>query len=134
KGNSKTADSDPEKLAFYLKPDSKVPVDGKPLELIKDKTVPDDQLAAARVLYDVVNGHMRYSKEGTGWGQGDAVWACDSRRGNCTDFHSLFISLARSQNIPARFEIGFSLPAARGRGDITGYHCWAKFKPRGRGW
>jgi transglutaminase-like putative cysteine protease len=77
---------------------------------------------------------MRYSKEGTGWGQGDAVWACDSRFGNCSDFHSLFISLARSQKIPARFEMGFSLPDQRGQGDVPGYHCWAFFKPAGQGW
>jgi transglutaminase-like putative cysteine protease len=125
---------DKDRIAKFLQPDAKVPVGGKPLELIKGKKVPDDQMAAARLLYDVVNHHMRYSKEGTGWGQGDAVWACDSRYGNCSDFHSLFISLARSQNIPAKFEIGFPLPEKRGAGDIPGYHCWAKFQPAGKGW
>src|SRR5439155_13718790 len=54
--------------------------------------------------------------------------------GNCSDFHSLFISLARSQKIPAKFEIGFPLPARHGAGDIPGYHCWAKFRPEGKGW
>src|SRR6185295_17624397 len=53
---------------------------------------------------------------------------------NCTDFHSLFISLARSRQMPAKFEMGFSLPPERGSGDIPGYHCWAKFKPENRGW
>jgi len=77
---------------------------------------------------------MRYSKEGTGWGRGDAVWACDSRYGNCSDFHSLFISLARSQKIPAKFEIGFPLPPKRGAGEIAGYHCWAMFHPTGHNW
>jgi transglutaminase-like putative cysteine protease len=121
-------------LDQFLQPDSKVPVGGKPLELIKGKKLPADQLASARVLYDVVNNHMRYSKEGTGWGQGDAEWACDSGYGNCSDFHSLFISLARSQKIPAKFEIGFPLPEQRGAGDVAGYHCWAKFRPAGKGW
>src|SRR5581483_7474539 len=118
----------------YLQPDAKVPVGGKPLDLIKDKKLPEDQLAAARVLYDVVNRHMRYSKEGTGWGQGDAVWACESGYGNCSDFHSLFISLARAEKIPSKFEIGFPLPPQHGAGDIAGYHCWAKFHPAGHGW
>ena len=77
---------------------------------------------------------MRYSKEGTGWGHGDAVWACASGYGNCSDFHSLFISLARSQKIPARFEIGFPLPPQHGAGEVPGYHCWAKFHPAGDGW
>jgi transglutaminase-like putative cysteine protease len=121
-------------LSQFLQPDSKVPVGGKSLKLIKDKKLPADQLASARVLYDVVNNHMRYSKEGTGWGQGDAEWACASGYGNCSDFHSLFISLARSQKIPAKFEIGFPLPEQRGAGDVAGYHCWAKFRPAGKGW
>jgi transglutaminase-like putative cysteine protease len=130
----KTPSKEREQLALYLEPNAKVPISGKPLDLIKDRVMPKDQVAAARVLYDVVNNHMRYSKEGTGWGQGDAVWACESRYGNCSDFHSLFISLARSQHIPALFEIGFPLPAQRGAGEVAGYHCWAKFHPQGNGW
>jgi transglutaminase-like putative cysteine protease len=125
---------DMEKLSRFLEPDAHVPIDGKPLELIKGKTVPMDQVAAARLFYDVVNKHMRYSKEGTGWGRGDSIWACESGFGNCSDFHSLFISLARSQKIPAKFEIGFPLPEKRGAGEIPGYHCWAKFRPSGKDW
>jgi transglutaminase-like putative cysteine protease len=120
--------------AMFLKPDARVPIDGKPLTLLAGTSLPTDQLRLSRTLYDLVNGHMRYSKEGTGWGLGDAVWACDSGYGNCSDFHSLFISLARSQKIPAKFEIGFPLPPERGRGEIAGYHCWAWFKPAGNGW
>ncbi len=118
----------------FLKADARVPVGGKSLSLLQGKNLPADQLGAARVLYDVVNGHMRYNKEGTGWGQGDAVWACENGFGNCTDFHSLFISLARAQKIPAKFEIGFPLPPERGLGSIAGYHCWARCKPDGQGW
>jgi len=121
-------------LESFLQADAKVPVGGKTLELLKDKSLPADQLEAARTLYDVVNQHMRYSKEGTGWGEGDAVWACASGYGNCSDFHSLFISLARADKIPSKFEIGFPLPPKRGAGDIAGYHCWAKFHPAGHGW
>lgn len=121
-------------LARFLQPDSKVPVGGKSLELLRGQDVPRNQVAAARVLYDVVNRHMRYSKEGTGWGQGDVLWVCENGYGNCSDFHSLFISLARAHQIPARFEIGYPLPTQRGRGDIAGYHCWARFHAPGRGW
>lgn len=123
-----------EKLRRFLEPDAKVPIDGKPLDLIKDKNVPAGQLAAARLFYDTVNRHMRYSKEGKGWGQGDAVWACDSKYGNCSDFHSLFIALARAHKIPSKFEIGFPLPSERGLGKLAGYHCWAWFLPDGKGW
>lgn len=77
---------------------------------------------------------MQYRKDEPGWGRGDASWACDSKFGNCTDFHSLFLSLARTKDVPGRFEMGFSLPEKRGTGDVSGYHCWAKVMPRGRGW
>jgi transglutaminase-like putative cysteine protease len=121
-------------LKRLLEADAVVPVGGKCLELLRDRKLPEDQAELGRLLYDVVNGHMRYSKEGTGWGRGDAEWACDSGRGNCSDFHSLFIALARAQKIPAVFECGFPLPEKRGEGEIGGYHCWALFRPAGKGW
>ena len=123
-------------LARYLGADRLVPVGGKPARLLDGKAVPADSARAGRMLYDVVLGYMTYGKDKPGWGNGDAEWACDSRTGNCTDFHSLFISLARFRHIPAKFEIGFALPATRNTsgGEIAGYHCWAKFRPDGRGW
>jgi transglutaminase-like putative cysteine protease len=123
-----------ESLTRFLEPDAKVPITGKPLELLKDRKVPTDQFAAAKVFYDVVNNHMKYSKEGKGWGQGDAVWACDSKFGNCSDFHSLFISMARGNKIPSKFEMGFPIPVKRGEGAVGGYHCWAWFLPDNKGW
>jgi hypothetical protein len=129
-GGKDTAEDD----SLFLRPNARVPTDGKPLTLLKGKNLPADSLERSRALCDLVAGHMRYSKEGTGWGQGDSVWACESGYGNCSDFHSLFISLARSQGIPAKFEIGFPLPRRRGSGEIAGYHCWAKFKPQRGGW
>lgn len=126
------------KITRFLQPDAKVPISGKPLDLLqenlKNKKLPSEQFAAAKVLYDVVNDHMKYSKAGKGWGQGDAVWACDSKFGNCTDFHSLFISMARGNKIPAKFEMGFPIPPQRGEGVVGGYHCWAWFLPDGKGW
>jgi transglutaminase-like putative cysteine protease len=75
---------------------------------------------------------MKYDKTIPGWGNGDTERACDIRAGNCTDFHSLFMSLARAQSIPTRFVIGFPLP--QGDGKIPGYHCWAEFYVAGKGW
>jgi transglutaminase-like putative cysteine protease len=130
----KELNEDGEALARYLKADALVPIDGKPLELIRGLALPTDEMGTARVLYDVVNGHMKYSKDNPGGGRGDSVWACASGLGNCSDFHSLFISLARSRKIPAKFEIGFPLPPKRGEGEIAAYHCWAKFRPQSKGW
>jgi len=75
---------------------------------------------------------MKYDKSGTGWGKGDAQYACDVKTGNCTDFHAYFIALARSIGIPARFAIGFTIPAETNEGKITGYHCWAEFYAEGK--
>jgi len=88
----------------------------------------------ARALYDHVIERMSYIKNGPGWGKGDAVFACDARIGNCTDFHSYFIALSRAAGIPTRFAIGAAIPSARNAGRISGYHCWAEFYTDGSWW
>jgi transglutaminase-like putative cysteine protease len=118
--------------ARALAADTLVPIDGKPQRLLAGKDLPADPEAKVRALYDLVFDHMTYGKDAPGWGRGDAAWACDSRTGNCSDFHSLFISLARSQKLPALFEVGFGLPAERGKGEVGGYHCWVKVKAGGK--
>jgi transglutaminase-like putative cysteine protease len=119
---------------LFLRADTLVPTSGKPLKLLDDVQLPSDRIALARRLYDLVDAHVAYKKIGVGWGRGDSNWVCDSGYGNCTDFHSLFMSLARSQGLPTRFEIGFSIPFDVASGPITGYHCWAWFHLDGRGW
>ena len=115
-------------LNRFLAPDKLVPTSGLPAELaIKETQGSGDDLQKAHAIYDYVFRNMRYDKSGTGWGRGDTLWACDAKRGNCTDFHSLFASMARSQKIPVRFAIGFAIPASRHAGEIPGYHCWADF-------
>ena len=123
-----------EQKKLFLSAEKMVPIGGKSLELIKDVKLPAEKLLAARILYDRVDDHMKYDKSQPGWGRGDVDWACDSRFGNCTDFHSLFISLARAQGLPSRFEIGLSIPTKHGEGTVTGYHCWAFFYLDGHGW
>ena len=92
----------------------------------------ETDLERGRALYDHVLARMKYDKSGTGWERGDAVYACDMRKGNCTDFHSYFIALSRAIGIPARFAIGASIPADRDEGQISGYHCWAEFFANGK--
>ena len=79
-----------------------------------------------RGVYEYILAHMTYDKSGQGWGRGDAIYACDVGRGNCTDYHSLFNALVRSHLVPARFHIGFTIPEGR-EGSIGGYHCWTEF-------
>lgn len=91
-------------------------------------------LMRARALYDHVIQKMRYAKFGPSWGNGDAVYACDAKSGNCSDFHAYFVALARSVGIPARFAVGAAIPSERDNGGIDGYHCWAEFYADGKWW
>ena len=124
----------PKNLARFLEPDRRVPINGRIKELADENTRgKQGTVEKAHALYDFVFQTVRYDKSGTGWGRGDSLWVCDAKHGNCTDFHSLFISLARAEGIPARFEIGF--PVSNGtEGTIPGYHCWAQFFVNGIGW
>jgi transglutaminase-like putative cysteine protease len=118
-----------------LQPDVLVPVTGLPADLAAKVTQRKPQpLDKAHAIYDYVFTTMRYDKTGIGWGHGDVLYACDAKKGNCTDFHSMFIAMARSQGIPARFEIGFPLPPDKHSGEIAGYHCWSDFYIDGKGW
>jgi len=125
----------PAEAAQWLKPERLVPLDERIRKLALDVTRgKKTDLDKARAIYDYVVDTMSYDKSGTGWGNGDIYWACDAKRGNCTDFHALFIGLNRAVGIPAKFEIGFPLPSERGAGEIGGYHCWAEFYLAGYGW
>jgi transglutaminase-like putative cysteine protease len=119
----------------FRQADRLVPLDGKIAEVAREATrTATAEAERARAIYDYVTTHLQYDKSGTGWGRGDAVWACDAKRGNCTDFHSLLIGMARSVGIPAKFEIGLPLPEGKSAGQIPGYHCWAALYLDGMGW
>ena len=122
-------------MSRLVEPDSLIPTDGK-MKALADKVTGSQSgaVAKAKAAYDYLFTTMRYDKTGTGWGRGDAVWACDSKHGNCTDFHSPFIGMLRADGIPARFDIGFPLPENKDKGDIAGYHCWAEFHAPKTGW
>lgn len=94
--------------------------------------------AKARALYDWVWSHMAYDKSVPGWGLGDVPYCLRIGKGNCTDFHSLFMALARAADIPTRWNMGFPLaygPPARGVATpVQGYHCWAEFWDPDAGW
>jgi len=125
----------PASMNRFIAPDSLIPTDGKIKELAVEVTGSQrGAVAKAKAAYDYLFTNMRYDKTGSGWGRGDAVWACDAKRGNCTDFHSPFIGMLRADGIPARFDIGFPLPEDKDSGDIGGYHCWAEFYARKSGW
>lgn len=125
----------PASMTRLVSPDALIPTDGKIKALAIEVTGPQTGvIAKAKAAYDYLFTNMRYDKTGSGWGRGDAVWACDAKHGNCTDFHSPFIGMLRADGIPARFDIGFPLPENKDQGDIPGYHCWAEFYASRIGW
>ena len=93
-----------------------------------------DPLAKGRAIYRVVLARMAYDKVEPGWGEGDSVRACRIGKGNCTDFHAFFMALAHAAGLPARFRMGYSLPAADQGTLGGGYHCWAEFHAGPVGW
>jgi transglutaminase-like putative cysteine protease len=120
--------------ALYREPDRLVPLSGVIKQIADQESAGhasrDEKIHA---FYDYVYRTMTYNKDGTGWGRGDAIWACTNKRGNCTDFHSLLIGMLHSQDIPARFLIGFPVPDGA-EGDVAGYHCWAEVYDDKHGW
>lgn len=126
-------DSEPKR---YLNANLLMPI-GDRFEILADSIIGDKRkegsIMQARALYDYIIDNMKYIKAGT-YGTGDAVYACDALTGNCTEFHSLFISLARSAGIPSRFAVGAAIPSDRDEGGIDGYHCWAEFYAEGKWW
>ena len=130
KSEYKVHDPMPEK---YLEPERLVPTNETfftiARQITRGKTT---DMERARAIYEHVIAKVRYAKYGTGWGLGDAVYACDAHSGNCSDFHAYLIALLRSVGIPARFEIGAAIPSERNDGGIDGYHCWAEFFADGK--
>ena len=133
---TKKEKTDPD-LARWLAPDRLVPLDAKikqQAEEVVAKAGAKTPLEKARAIYEHVVSTVTYDKTGQGWGRGDIYYACDARRGNCTDFHAIVIGYCRALGIPARFSIGLPLPVGRGQGEIKGYHCWAEFFTPETGW
>lgn len=133
---AETEATDPN-LKRWLAPDRLVPLDAKikaQAQEVVAKAGAKTDLQKARAIYEHVVSTVTYDKTGQGWGRGDIYYACDARRGNCTDFHAIVIGYCRALGIPARFSIGLPLPAERGHGEVKGYHCWAEFFTKQTGW
>jgi hypothetical protein len=129
------APGSPDEPGRHLGRTRRVPLDGVIEQIAVQRSQGlESDTDKIRAFYDYVVENMRYAKHGEGWGEGDAIWACTERYGNCTDFHSLFLGLARSQGIPARFHIGFPIDPAASAGPVAGYHCWADAWDARRGW
>jgi hypothetical protein len=85
----------------------------------------------------VANGADHYSKDPSKpkCGRGAAEDCMANGGGCCSDLHSLFIACARSQGIPARFQMGYRVkPEMEGKEYDPSYRCWAEVYLAGSGW
>lgn len=143
------ADRDRERLRLDLEPNRYVPVGGKYRELAR-KIVGGEtnQIRQARKLYDWVLEYVEYWVKDPNRlkasPNGESEYCLASKTGNCTDFHSLYASLARSIGIPARmvygsFFQGENTPIPNkasldGKDTDASYHCWVELFTKGIGW
>lgn len=119
--------------ALFLKPTKRVVITKEiknlAQEITKNYSHPQDK---AKAVYDYIRENFTYSKDDPLiCGIGDTRVGLKYKKGICTDYHSVFLSLMRSLGVPAKFEIGYPLTKD---GEIKGYHCWAKFFIKGKGW
>lgn len=124
-----------EKFAPYLRPTTMIPLKGRITDVARGIKMPDGEpLQAGRAIYDHLVDSMVYNYLAPGAGKGNAVWACDSKTGDCTDFHSVFIGVCRWRGIPADHVFGLPLPPEKSEGDAKYCHCWAQFWVADVGW
>lgn len=123
-----------EGFRVYLQDNRLIPLDGPIIKLRDDMDLPGMPIAAAKKIYENLISMMVYNYKAQGAGLGDAIWACNSKTGDCSDYHSIFIGICRSAGIPADHEFGIPLRASRPNHIIKDWHCWAKFWVEGPGW
>jgi transglutaminase-like putative cysteine protease len=122
-------------LTAYLGNLAMIPIAGRITQLANTIDLPKDEpLRAGRAIYDYLVDTMVYNYKAPGAGSGNAVWACDSKTGDCTDYHSVFIGVCRWRGIPADHVFGLPMPPEKPEGDIHYAHCWARFFVDGVGW
>ena len=128
------------KFAADLAANANVQITPEIVELAK-KIVGDEQnpVKAARKIYDWVLDNVDYWVKDPATKKaspvGSAEYCLSTRTGNCTDFHSLWIALARASGIPCRLVYGSIFkPELAGQDKDQSYHCWPMFYASGIGW
>ena len=121
-------------MQVYVAETRLIPFHG-PIDSLKQAIqLPTAPIPAARKVYDYLIDNMVYNYKAPGAGIGDAVWACSSKTGDCSDYHSIFIGICRSSGIPADHVFGLPLRAKQGHATVKSWHCWAQYHVDGMGW
>lgn len=96
-------------------------------------------ILAARKLYDWtldnIEYWVKYPDRLKASPVGSTTYCLANKTGNCTDFHSLWASLARAAGIPTRIVYGgFFKKELDGVDKDQSYHCWLEFYAPNYGW
>jgi hypothetical protein len=127
-------------LAAYLQPTTYVLVNDQMKKLAASIIGGEpNPVLAARKLYDWTYRNVNYWVKDPDHLKaspvGSAEYCLRTKTGNCTDFHSLFASLAISSGIPTRMVYGSLLkPTLNGLEVDASYHCWIQFFAPRLGW
>ena len=127
-------------LAAHLEPDANVAITPE-MRKVATEVVGTEQnpVRKARKLYDWVLENVtywvKYPDKMKASPVGSSEYCMTNKCGNCTDFHSLYASLARAADLPTRMVYGSFL-----KGPLAGvdkdqsYHCWIEFWAPELGW
>lgn len=133
-------DADRRRLAAELAPNTHVIINDR-IRSLAGGIIAGEQnpVAAARKLYDWVLENIEYWVKDPATKKASPVGSTEhclsSGTGNCTDFHSLWTSLARASGIPTRMIYGsFLKQELDGQDADQSYHCWPEFYAPGIGW
>lgn len=96
-----------------------------------DRNAP--QLDSLLALQEWVPSLLQY-RSGTTEVHGALSTALHQGSGVCQDFAHLFITIARSWGIPARYVMGYLDPGISGEGATLATHAWAEALVPGAGW
>lgn len=134
------SDDERRQHAKYLAPNTNVIIDDEIKKLSAQITGGEtNPILAARKLYDWtlhnVDYWVKYPDKFKASGIGSTEYCLRSRTGNCTDFHSLWASLARAGGIPTQIVYGsFFKKELDGKATDQSYHCWPEFYAPNFGW
>lgn len=137
---TKLSESDRQKFATELSPNVNVVIDdrirGLSAQIVGNEK---DPILAARKLYNWTLENIDYwvkdPKNKKASPVGSTEYCLTTKTGNCTDFHSLWTSLARPAGLPTRMVYGsFFKKELDGQDMDQSYHCWPEFYVAGIGW
>jgi transglutaminase-like putative cysteine protease len=118
--SNKVPDIDPRQ---FLAPEKYIEINEPALIAVANRLKRDSSLETARSIYEWVSGYLEY-KEYVEEDKG-ALYALDSKQGDCTEYMYLFNALARINGIPVRSMGGYVYPE-NATFKSRDYHNWSE--------